>query len=507
MADQTIDPVKDGSLYIKALSLGLQAGTPQFYEFIDRKAGKGTYAEVPTAKDIGLTDRLLDVVSGGKHLRESRELYKSQQRADEIYGVLEKTLALDELAKQSSEREVNSLVPPTYGGVEGIQPGLLKQLGYPTPMTQPQESLGFNISPPDRPLPTRIGSPTGHPPLTGFGGNPEAVPTPPLIMPPRSMAPPTLGIQPATLQPRPDLESPVPPLMKQAVIKAVGTRAGMQPVKQSGKQKSEDFLHQYYLETGDIDGLERLGGTRESIKDEAGKAKAFGDVLKEGGIEPGSPEWKSEFREFAKTMRTPTAGTTVNIDTQVKASEEAQKEQMKSTRTTFDQLKHAPVLLENIDKAKALIPKAKGFMGTGGETMLEAAKFLNNRIGTKIDTTGVKSAEELRSRIFFNIMDNLKKMDAQPSQMQQQIMMDSLGKLGTDPTALENVLDAYGDTIRGKVDLHNTEVEGAVKRGVKFPYDPTVKLKPKAQPYVEFRVDKQGRKLGKKADGTVEIIK
>ena len=183
--------------------------------------------------------------------------------------------------------------------------------------------------------------------------------------------------------------------------------------------------------------------------------------------------------EGNKLANRPLVEVTNKIDTMVPASVEAQKEFMKSTRTTYDQLKSAPALLNNIAKAKELIPQAKGFMGPGGETLLEAAKFLNNRVGTKISTAGIKSAEELRSRIFFNIMDNLKKMDAQPSQMQQQIMQESLGKLGTDPNALVGVLDAYEDTIRDKVEAHNTEVEGAVD--VKFPYNPRIKLPARAR--------------------------
>lgn len=172
------------------------------------------------------------------------------------------------------------------------------------------------------------------------------------------------------------------------------------------------------------------------------------------------------------------ARTEVAVNTNLPASEEAQKEYMKGARATYDQLKMAPQALENIEKAKALIPQAKGFMGPGGESMLEAAKFLNNRLGTSINTEGIKSAEELRSRIFFNIMENLKKMDAQPSEMQQRIMQESLGKLGTDPNALPAVLDAYADAIRGKIDAYNTDVSGAEKRGVKFPYDPVIKLPP-----------------------------
>jgi len=173
----------------------------------------------------------------------------------------------------------------------------------------------------------------------------------------------------------------------------------------------------------------------------------------------------------------PSAITTVNA--YVPASEAAQGEYIKSTRATFDQLKHAPTVLDNIEKAKALIPTAKGFMGTGGETMLEAAKFMNNRLGTSIDTAGIKSAEELNSRLFMGIMDNLKKMDAQPSQQQQAAMKQALGSIGTDPNAMGAVLDVFGDIVRGKVDIHNQEVMDAETRGTKFPYNPVIKLPPK----------------------------
>jgi len=166
----------------------------------------------------------------------------------------------------------------------------------------------------------------------------------------------------------------------------------------------------------------------------------------------------------------------VVVNTAETASETAAKEFTKTTRATYDQLKSAPMLLRNIEEAKALIPQAKGFMGPGGESLMEAAKFLNNRLNARINVEGIKSAEELRTRIFFNIMENLKKMDAQPSQFQQQLMMDALGKLGTDPNALVNVLDAYGDTIRDKVELFNQEVRGAEQRGTRFPYDPTITL-------------------------------
>ena len=171
---------------------------------------------------------------------------------------------------------------------------------------------------------------------------------------------------------------------------------------------------------------------------------------------------------------------TTLVNTQLPASEEAQKEFMKEMRQTYSSLKQAPTVLDNIEKAKALVPQAKGFMGAGGESVLQAASFLNNRLGTNINTQGVKSAEELRSRLFLGIMDNLKKLDSQPSQQQQAALQQALGSIGTDPTALPRVLDVFGETIRQKVDLYNEEAASAEGRGVKFPYKPTIALPPRA---------------------------
>jgi hypothetical protein len=193
---------------------------------------------------------------------------------------------------------------------------------------------------------------------------------------------------------------------------------------------------------------------------------------------------------------------TTNIQNFAPASVEAQRDFMKSSRATYDQLKQAPATLQNIERTKALIPGAKNFMGPGGETLLQAAKFLNDRLGTQIDTKGVKNAEELRTRMFFQTMDLLKKVDAQPSQLQQLIMQQSFGNLGTDPQAMYKMLDAYAEVLRDKISLYNMEVQGASKRGVKFPYDPTIKLPERkaaggapAQPGAVLRFDAQGNQV------------
>ena len=183
--------------------------------------------------------------------------------------------------------------------------------------------------------------------------------------------------------------------------------------------------------------------------------------------------------EEAQKLRLARAGATnvqTNVNAYTPASEEAQRDFIRSTRATYDTLKNAPGTLKNIEEAKKLIPGAKGFMGPGGESLLDAASFLNNRLGTNINTKGITDATELRSRLFQGIIENLRKLDANPTENQQNAMRVALGNIGTDPNALPAVLDSFADTVRSKVEMHNAEVGGAVARGVKFPYDPTVKL-------------------------------
>lgn len=186
------------------------------------------------------------------------------------------------------------------------------------------------------------------------------------------------------------------------------------------------------------------------------------------------------------------ARTLMNVNTQLPASEEAQKEFMKSSRQSYDMLKTAPALLSNIEEAKKLVGGAKGFMGPGGETLLKATSFINSRLGTNIDTKGVSDASELRSRLFTGVIENLRKLDAQPTAGQQQALQEAIGNLGSDPNALPRILDSVADTIRQKVDGYNQEVSDAELRGVKFPYKPQIKLPSVQKPAVD-QIPGQGR--------------
>jgi hypothetical protein len=183
-------------------------------------------------------------------------------------------------------------------------------------------------------------------------------------------------------------------------------------------------------------------------------------------------DFKSQLAEAGRSTST----SVTKIDNFEPASVAAQKEYIKEVSNTRTQLKNVKGTLDSIDKAKALVPTAKGFMGPGGEALLKATSFLNNRIGTDINVKGITDATELRTRLFGNIMENLKKLDAQPSEAQQFIMQEALGTLGTDPNAMNKVLDAYAEVLKNKVADYNTDVTDAEARGVKFPYKPQIDL-------------------------------
>jgi len=192
---------------------------------------------------------------------------------------------------------------------------------------------------------------------------------------------------------------------------------------------------------------------------------------------PDDPEMKDmraqieHYRSFA-----PPARTDIKVNSYEPASVAAQKDYMSEVSKTRALLRNSKGVIDNIDKAIALIPSSAQFMGTGGEPLLNAAVFLNNRLGLSIDTKGVTSASELRTRMFFNIMDNLRKVDPTPTQKQQDTLQEALGSIGLDPNALPKVLRAFQDVIRSKVEDYNKDVTDAEKRGVKFPFKPQIDL-------------------------------
>lgn len=192
-------------------------------------------------------------------------------------------------------------------------------------------------------------------------------------------------------------------------------------------------------------------------------------------LPPGSPQRQVLEAAINKaTTHAPAVTSSVKIDNFEPANTQLQKETANSLVKTYESLQNTPSTLAALRQAKALA-KDNQFVGSMGDTKLNVAKFFNNNLGTNIAPEQVANAETLRSALFVNVMDNLKKMDAQPSQMQQQMMMDAMGKLTTDPKALPQVISLWEDIIKSRLKEHNRRVGEAKTNGLKFPYDITVR--------------------------------
>lgn len=170
---------------------------------------------------------------------------------------------------------------------------------------------------------------------------------------------------------------------------------------------------------------------------------------------------------------------TVRQQAQLASNTEASKEFISEMRQNYAKLRDIPATIKNISRAKELAAgEAAQFMGPMGESKLALQKFFRANVPGmgNMNLEGVTKAEELQSSLFNQVMDNLKKMDASPSQYQQQVMQEAFGTLRTDPASLPKIMDVFEDILRNRVALHNETVGSAERRGTQFPYDVNVKL-------------------------------
>jgi hypothetical protein len=166
----------------------------------------------------------------------------------------------------------------------------------------------------------------------------------------------------------------------------------------------------------------------------------------------------------------------MNVNTNVPFKEKIQESMATKLIGNADSLQNAPATIDSLRQAKTLAQGNK-FIGSFGEQKTNIAQFFNNSFGTKIDPQGVADAKTLGSVLFASVMENLKKMDATPSENQQRQMREAFGNINTDPKALPQILDFWENQITTKVNLHNQKVNSldpTIKKAI--PYDITVKI-------------------------------
>lgn len=235
--------------------------------------------------------------------------------------------------------------------------------------------------------------------------------------------------------------------------------------------------------------LQQLQAQGMSVADQLKYQRPEGKTTQVGGIivttDPftGEEIGKVDYSAAAQAAARAGAAST-KIENWVPASQTAQAEFIKEFRDTYKQLKTSPTDVANLRRAAELAKtEARKYMGTGGQAFLSAAKFLKNRLGVDVDAKAIANAEEARTVLFQNVLNNLRKLDAQPSQQQQFIMQEALGNLDTDPDALAQVVQVYEDVIRGRVEQHNrefAEMKANPNLASAFPYSLEIKLPERA---------------------------
>jgi hypothetical protein len=232
-----------------------------------------------------------------------------------------------------------------------------------------------------------------------------------------------------------------------------------QAVKMSGGGNSPTSLNYKAPNGGGLDfegqSPQQIFDTLNRIKDPAMRQEAVGF-----------------YNDWAKGNGKP--GIALQDEGSSEANKTAGRQGIDTIFTQYGALRSAPEMITSLEQAKALAPKS--YAGSQGETKLAIAKFFNNNMGTTIAADKVANTEELRSTLFRQVMDNLKKMDSAPSEGQQKILQQAMGTIGTDPAAIPRVIQITQDILSQRVNQHNDTVKQAMKRGAKFPFEPVISL-------------------------------
>jgi hypothetical protein len=258
---------------------------------------------------------------------------------------------------------------------------------------------------------------------------------------------------------------------------------------------AQEELKGVKLGKGDIFTRTSLGGATTKLEGAPDLPESIRYAISVGQLPQNPTTWNPQQAAYAKQLIESKASASanrqnINLQNQLPFQEQIQQEMGKDLIKEYSLLKSIPSQIQNLDKVEKLAV-SPAYLGSGAEAKLAITKFFNNNLGTNINADKVSNTEEMRSALFQSTMENLKKVDAQPSQMQQQIMQQAFGTIGTDPQAIPKIVTVYKDILISKANEHNARVkeseEGPAK--MKYAYDIKVKVpEPKAPTGGSWRI-------------------
>jgi len=235
------------------------------------------------------------------------------------------------------------------------------------------------------------------------------------------------------------------------------------------------------LGKGDVFTRTSLSGGTTKLEGNPDLPESIQYAISVGQLPQNPATWSPQQAAYAKQLVESKASSganrqTISLTNQLPFTEQVQLEMGKDLVKEYSNLKSIPSQIQNLDKVEKLA-SSPAYLGSGAEAKLAITKFFNNNLGTNINADKVVGTEEMRSALFQSTMENLKKVDAQPSQEQQRIMQQAFGTIGTDPAAIPRIVAVYKDILISKAKEHNQRVTETEEGPAKMKYAHSIKIK------------------------------
>jgi hypothetical protein len=247
------------------------------------------------------------------------------------------------------------------------------------------------------------------------------------------------------------------------------------------REIAKEELKGIKLGKGDIFTRTSLGGATTKLEGNPDLPESIQYAISVGQLPANPTTWNSQQAAYAKQLVESKASSGANrqftsLTNQLPFNEQVQLEMGKDLVKEFSNLKSIPSQVQNLDKIEKLAA-SPAYLGSGAEAKLAITKLFNNNLGTNVNADKVANTEEMRSALFQSTMENLKKVDAQPSQEQQRIMQEAFGTIGTDPSAIPRIVKVYKDILISKAKEHNDRVTETEEGPAKMKYAHSIKIK------------------------------
>src|SRR3990167_8171625 len=308
---------------------------------------------------------------------------------------------------------------------------------------------------------------------------------------------------------KPLLKGPVSPEFAKNILGILAPKA-----QASVKDRTQDALFHAYLKNGNLEGLEVLGETREKFKAEKDEAKKLGDILEAAGGVKDGPQWKKAFGALADKIAThpQPPSTTVNVG-QEKAEAATvgkgygemfmtvQQDAVKS-QASLNKYARMQQLLTNIQTGKL-------------KPLTKEVSALGESLGFQVDPTlPAQQAFDALEKSMALEMRNPSGGAGMPGAMSDQdrsYLEKTVPGLANTKGGNALIIDAAKKMAQRSIDVAKMAREyrkknGGINEGF-FDELQTWAEKHPLFEFLEIRTTKDGRTLGKKADGTIVEIK